>query len=212
MLYFTLWLKYGHYEGNSSMIKTKEKPTEIVWYDSNPCSCGYTYEDYVEHCEINECTPSEDNSQDYWRYVDRMLQNDYNEYLISYIVEEINKKHDLFILCGTLGLWNGKPDIYPEIYNDIGEIIKKITNVRFNYYLKVSYDINNKEINIEQSHHDGCNCFTIKALKNCSLTDYFVNMYNDGMFIFQEKRNDHEFFDILNKNNLFEDIQYDHGY
>ena len=171
----------------------------------NSFNNNYDYESYLEHCEINETEPEEENSQDFWEYVDMMIDDDY--LILKEELSRLNKKYDTFILYGHLGLWNGRPDIYPKTSCDIIDLLEKIT--QDNLLLTVYYDKIDKTIEIEQSHHDGCNCFTIKALKTSALTDYLFSKYENGEFTFQNKRESLNFLDILAQNRLILDIEID---
>lgn len=95
----------------------------------------------------------------------------------------------------------------PKTSCDIIDLLEKITIDKTN--LTVYYDKIDKTIEIEQSHDDGCNCFTIKALKTSALTDYLFSKYENGEFTFQNKRESLNFLDILAQNRLILDIEID---
>ena len=123
-----------------------------------------TYEEYKEHCEINEREPQPEKSEDYWDYV-----NDTREW--DFDCMSLNLKHSKInypvLLTGTLGLWNGRHEIYPMLFDSsetttIHDAIMKCATC--NGHVKVSFD--NGNICVSVAHHDGTNYFEIRKLSS----------------------------------------------
>lgn len=117
------------------------------------------YEDYVNDCIENEIEPAAENSQAHWNWVDKMNELERDDFFSNLQFSEFNRP---CMITGRLGLWNGNPDIVPEMFNSVEEAIKRIINVRFDNYIKVS--LQDGYLVVEQSHHDGCNYFEIHLL------------------------------------------------
>lgn len=125
-------------------------------FDSSYLPC---YEDYVEHCIANEIEPADENSQDYWDWIDEMSVLNCDDFFSNLHFSKFNLP---CMITGRLGLWNGNPDIVPQMCNSVEEAINKICNVRFDNHIKVS--LQDGCLVVEQSHHDGCNYFEIHLL------------------------------------------------
>ena len=65
------------------------------------------------------------------------------------------------VVTGTLGLWWGHPEIKPERIESVYEAIQKCIGSDGDY---VKVEFNDGKLDVQVSHHDGTNCFTIRAL------------------------------------------------
>ena len=129
----------------------------ILTNESDPND--YCYEDYVEWCEDNDIEPGDENSQDYYEWILKNTQENFDCDLDNI------KTHKPWavpvVVTGTLGLWWGHPEIKPERIESVYEAIQKCIG-RDGDYVKVEF--NDGKLDVQVSHHDGTNCFTIRAL------------------------------------------------
>lgn len=119
---------------------------------------GFTYEDYKEWCEDNDIEPGDENSDDFWEWCREEADNNWECDL-----ENIRhcKEYDVpCIITGSLGLWWGRPTIQPERMESVYDAILRC--VREADMATVQW--NDGVVTVDAYHHDGCNCFTIKAL------------------------------------------------
>ena len=139
---------------NTIMKLTDKYPTCTL------CDSSYvpSYEDYVEYCEMNEIEPKDSDSSDYWDYVSDMQSLEVSDFFTNL---HYSKKDECeVLLTGTLGLWNGNRDIYPIRLNSLTKAIQKC-NCKCD---DIKVRMENGEIIVEASHHDGTNVFSIKPL------------------------------------------------
>lgn len=145
------------------MNKTNNTRTKMdyVVFDSD---YDYSYEDYVEYCEMNDMTPDAKDSMGYWDYVNEEHEVDWDCFRENLRFSENNGK---CMVTGVLGLWDGRPHIVPEVFDTITEAIDKICNVSFDYNLEVR--LKDGYLQVRQGHHDGVNWFEIHLLsaKGC---------------------------------------------
>jgi hypothetical protein len=111
------------------------------------------------------------------------LIDDFNEQL-----EKADKEHEGYLIVGTLGLWNGKKDIYPEYYSDLMEAYQKCINNSDDVIVKLI----DGALEISAMHHDGTNELYIKALtrKGAEVMHSYTEGYEDDYF---EDMDDDEF-------------------
>lgn len=137
-------------------------------------NCGLKYEDYVEGCEINEVTPATENSDDYWEWISETV----NMYIDDFFTNVNCMKNDSpVIITGSLGLWNGRKEIYPMLIESsdptpdsngkvyfaekaLCKAIKKCVTGMDDFKVEYSEGV----IVVHGYHHDGTNIFEIHKL------------------------------------------------
>lgn len=104
-----------------------------------------------------------------------VLIDDFNEQ-----IEHADKEHEGYIIVGTLGLWNGKKDIYPEYYKDLTEAYQKCINKADDVIVKLV----DGALEVNAMHHDGTNELYIKALtkKGAEVMYSYTEGYEDDYF------------------------------
>lgn len=120
---------------------------------------GYTYEDYLEFCEINKIEPGDEESLEFaeWQ-VDEARERFWDD------IAEINhyKPYNVpVVVTGHLGLWDGKHEIRPVEKDSVGMAIDcamcgSIEDMQINYD-------DEGFLVIYAHHHDGTNCFEVRA-------------------------------------------------
>lgn len=135
----------------------------------------YEYSEYVDFCECNEITPEPEDSDDYWKWVSDERQRSIEDFLMNLRYARFNEEPVL--ITGSLGLWNGRREIYPMLiessdyekrhngewkYNNPA-LLKAIEKC-MNNMTDVKVEYANGEIVVHGYHHDGTNIFTINKL------------------------------------------------
>lgn len=123
---------------------------------------GLTYQDYVEFCEANEITPSTEDSNEYYEWESEETQQFAEDFFcnLKYV-----KFDTPVIITGSLGLWNGRKEIYPmlvessenpSLYNAVMKCINGMDEFKV--------ELSEGEIVVHGYHHDGTNIFTISKV------------------------------------------------
>lgn len=150
------------------------------------------YEEYVDYCEANGIEPDEEDSQDYWDYVNHYHEYDWDDLKTN--LKYSKQAQQPCLVYGTLGLWNGKPNIYPTRCESLIQAINKCCRSVDN----IKIDCEDGIINVYAMHHDGTNHFYIQPLSKKGLMatsrwydnnagceeykDYWVKKYNGYLF------------------------------
>ena len=121
---------------------------------------AFTYEDYVDWCEDNDITPSGDDSEEFYAWREEEARNNWDNDLFN--IEYCKEYQVPVILIGKLGLWWGHPDIRPERFDSVYDAIERCIGGGDIRDARVEWD--DGLILVDAYHHDGCNCFIIKAL------------------------------------------------
>lgn len=155
--------------------KKEKQPVKFVLYDSRE---EIPYEDYVENCEINDCEPAEEDSQDYWDWVNETRAMYWDDLKMNMCYSKIDYP---LIITGSLGLWDGRHTIQPMIIESEG-YGRKFTTCDYTGYELPSikkavekacsgrsvedFDVTYEDgvIYVNCYHHDGTNRFEIHKL------------------------------------------------
>ena len=140
-------------------------------------STSYEYSDYVDFCEANEITPEPENSNAYWEWVSDERQREIDDFMLNLRYAKINEEPVL--ITGTLGLWNGRKEIYPMLLESSeyeqdsngkwrykNPAIRKAVEKCMHGVDDVKVEYNNGEIIVNGYHHDGTNILTIHKLND----------------------------------------------
>lgn len=119
---------------------------------------AYTQEDYEEWCEMNELEVGDED--DFFEFCAEETQANYETDMDN--IETCKEYNVPVVVTGTLGLWWGHPEIKPERHESVADAIHRCINGSDTNDVIVEY--NDGVITVDCYHHDGCNCFTIKAL------------------------------------------------
>lgn len=96
------------------------------------------------------------------------------------IIDKVNKNYEGFLVCGTLGLWHGKKDIYPEYFQDLSEAVNKC----WDKMDELSAYLTDGCLNVNGIHHDGTNSYYIYPLspEGCDIISSWEQGYEDDYF------------------------------
>ena len=75
------------------------------------------YDVYIEHCEINDLTPQGEDSEDFYNVAREYQVLEFDDLLANLRYCEANNYK--WVVSGTLGLWNGRHEIEPTLFNNL---------------------------------------------------------------------------------------------
>lgn len=119
------------------------------------------YDDYVENCEINECEPQGENSQDYWNFVYRERELECDDFFDNIKYCKIDNEY-YWVVSGSIGRWNGTFVIEQTIMSTLSKAIRECWNGCDDIIVKKRGSV----IYVTAIHHDGRNYFGIRALSD----------------------------------------------
>lgn len=127
-----------------------------------------SYEQYKEYCEEYECMseneiPAED-SQEFICWANSEQSANWLDFDMALRDYAKKQKGDGFMITGSLGLWDGRHDIYPTFVKTLRAAVEKCAEN--GDYIKVELDDELNVIEVSVSHHDGTNLFTILEIEN----------------------------------------------
>ena len=131
---------------------------------------NYSFSFWEEHCKEEGIEYDEDKID--WGYISDCLSMDWD-----YIKEVLSEKFSdcNIIISGTLGLWNGTPQIKNVLCDNITDALSKCINNMDDFI--VSYD--NWGIYVKAMHHDGTNSFTLSPIKKrFNISEEILSRFN----------------------------------
>lgn len=133
----------------------KKKVTYLNTYGDG----GYSYQDYLEHCEINNEEVGEEGSADYWGWVQSMIVEDVDDFIDN--IRYAKRWKIPVVVSGYLGLW----------WSDCVGIENTMFKTLEAALLECWEGADDVEITLEDGvlhfkgmHHDGNNHFEIRPL------------------------------------------------
>ena len=119
---------------------------------------GFTYDEYLDFCEANDIEPGSDTSLEFYDWCAEEANINWEDDMCC--IKACKEYGVPVLITGTLGLWWGRPEIEPVRQESVYEAIQKCMGGADT----VTVEWEDGQINVYAGHHDGCNCFTIKAL------------------------------------------------
>lgn len=174
----------------------KKNPNFLKWIATRPegraflldsSDDGFSYDDYVAFCEINDLTPRGEDSEDFFRWKRDECAINFDEDLAQ--LKGSRHLKGPVVVTGTVGRWNGSFDIVPEVFPSFADAYKKIAG-RDILDIRASYDT--RCIHVEAAHHDATNLFQVWILKGSADRDQLQRRIDDGAF-YPEKGYDRRF-------------------
>ena len=115
---------------------------------------GLTYEDYLEFCEINEIEPDDENSNAFYEWLAEERENAFGDLEMNLSFSKFNGP---VTVCGSLGLWWGRPTIEPKKFDTLWDAIVACAQDVDDIIVTLEKGI----LKVQGLHHDGRNVFTI---------------------------------------------------
>ena len=121
---------------------------------------NFSYEEYKEMCEECDWPIHEEGSDGYWADLHDVTSSDWDAFRENMKYGPYKNKRCM--ITGTLGLWNGRPDIVPVLCDNILDAVSKCISGRG----IEDWDIKTEDghVVVNAHHHDGTNCFEIHIL------------------------------------------------
>ena len=119
---------------------------------------GYDYEDYLEYCEMNRLTPGEKESVAFYEWVAEEVSINYESDMEN--IKYFEPYNVPVILTGTLGLYDGRPEITPRRFDSVHDAIERCFSSSISDIEVIWED---GTITVYAYHHDGTNIFEINA-------------------------------------------------
>lgn len=146
---------------------------------------GFEYGDYVDFCEDNGIEVGEENSDDFYEWCQQETDDNFEDDMDN--IKTCKEYNIPVILTGTLGLWWGRPEIKPVVYESVYDAIQAI--LEGGSIMDIEARFVDGHIEVEAGHHDGCNVFTIKALSAKGLRKKYMGYdYIDNLKPVDTKR------------------------
>jgi hypothetical protein len=127
-----------------------------------------SYEQFKEYCiECEYMTEKEipaENSQEFTCWSNNEQQAEWEDFIAALKEYADKQKGDGFMITGSLGLWDGRRNIYPTFVKTLRAAVEKC--VDRGDYIKIEFDKKLHVIEVAVTHHDGTNLFTIQEIKN----------------------------------------------
>lgn len=132
---------------------------DTMWFTTDFSYYAENMKDWCENCDPVLEIP-EENSKEYWDLISHMRDCEQGDFFSNL---KYSKWSDAdCIISGTLGLWNGHPDIEPVMVNGLKEAIERCIG-RDTWDLSVG--LKDGVVWVNSYHHDGCNRFYIRPLR-----------------------------------------------
>lgn len=138
------------------------------------------YDVYIEHCEINDLTPQGEDSEDFYNVAREYQVLEFDDLLTNLRYCKANNYK--WVVSGTLGLWNGRHEIEPKLFNNLINALNACFGKCDDIIITKSHSV----IKVTALHHDGRNYFELRALSD--LGEERANKY-DGNISFKNKEN-----------------------
>ena len=116
---------------------------------------GFSYEDYLEFCDINGYEPAGEDSDGFYNWVYEEIALNYEQDLEN--IKRFEPYNKPVSVTGTLGLWDGPHDIIPTVLGSVYDAIIECSRSADD----VDVEWNDGEIIVKGYHHDGVNIFYI---------------------------------------------------
>lgn len=118
----------------------------------------FAREDYEAYCEDNYLEAGDD--EEFFDWCAEETQANYEADMDN--IESCREYNVPVVVTGTLGLWWGNPEIVPQRFDSVADAIHSC--IERSDSNDVLVEFNNGVITVDCYHHDGCNCFSIRAL------------------------------------------------
>ena len=133
-----------------------------------------------DSCECNDNDVPEEDTEAYYDIVTHLQTTDVDDFFGNLRYSKYNNKP--CIIVGTLGLWDGRHDIYPTYQNSIEDAISNCIEHADDYKIYIDDDT----LKVSVYHHDGSNHFSILVLSKKGENHYGNE---DKPFDFDDKSN-----------------------
>lgn len=128
---------------------------ETILYDSTYMP---DYTDYCEFCEVNQIEPQNENSKNYWDFVDDCQQIYYDDFFSNVQNSDVNLY--AWMISGYVGRWDGQREICQTLATTLSDAIKRCSKAGNDFIVKKTKN----KITMEVIDHDGRSFFVLNPL------------------------------------------------
>lgn len=121
----------------------------------------FTYEEYVEDQEAVELEPAPEDSQEFHQWCSDQASTNYEEDRENLRTGKYS--NNPVLLTGTVGRWNGRFRIVPQIFDRLEDAIEAVCGGDI---IDVEARYNTRCISVNARHHDNSNSYEIFFLKD----------------------------------------------
>ena len=152
------------------MSNTNNKRTLIDTLNFN----GYTYDDYQDWCVEENIEAGDDNSMEYYEWLDDQTRQDYEDFIENIKYSKVCNTP--CVVTGTIGRWNGDFEIIPKLFQNLHDAIKTCgENCN-----DIIVESENGVVYARCYHHDGHHSFEIRPLNDDGLDKFFLGEIYPG--------------------------------
>lgn len=128
------------------------------------------YSEYLDFCECNELEPMGEESADFYDFCAEEREREWDDFIAN--IEYSSANDYYWIITGSLGLWDGRHDIYPTIEPSL----EKAVNACFGRsIMDISIEKRGSVLYVCAYHHDGRNYFELRALTDLGVERFERN-------------------------------------
>lgn len=136
----------------------------------------FEYSDYVEWCEINGLMPQGEDSEAFHSWCDETSLSQYEDDVTNMKASSNLERH--FVITGTVGRWNGRFNIVPEIERSFATAFDRCTSGADD----VDVFCTERYIEVHGHHHDATNILYLWPVKVNADDDALQRRLDDGTF------------------------------
>ncbi len=136
----------------------------------------FEYSDYVEWCEANGKTPQGEDSEDFCRWCSDTSRSQYEDDITQ--MKTSGNLERRFVITGTVGRWNGRFDIRPEMESSFERAFDRCTSGADD----VDVFCTDRYIEVHGHHHDATNILYLWPVKVTADDDALQRRLDDGTF------------------------------
>jgi hypothetical protein len=172
-------------------MSKKEKQTVFNILD-NTLDWYYTdeaYEEYKDWCEMNNIEPDEKDSANFWDWANDNINLSVECDLDNMAYSKI--KGRMFVITGSVQLWNRRPTIKPVFIRGLVDTVKKLSGSGDRHF-KIELDTEKGIITARQWSHDD-------PMGNTMLEARMLNKNGEKWFAAAEERYEADEIEINNR-------------
>lgn len=167
---------------------------EITLIDTYNVDCDNYVKDFKEYCEINDYVLRGKGHEmiglylggqiSFMEWVGQLISDDCQDFWNNLLRVKKGNYIDYYVVTGTLGLWNCRPQVY-DTFESLYEACSKCATDAYDIIVKCD----GQKIDFDCMHHDGTNTFEIRRIswEDKEKIDWWDDEKDGNMFDFISK-------------------------